>query len=131
MSRRVRSDIFVPRHSLILKHAGFLKSLFLATKQKNVRRLHRLINNASAEEIQTLCEISRNFLTGRYPSFSKKLVENLRKEKCFLRKIACLKTKAAKRRTLLLQKNQRGGFLALLGTLLLPLLTTVLSRVLK
>jgi hypothetical protein len=112
--RVISIHIMPPSHSL-RKHAGFLKTLCACnpTTQKS------LLQAASPEVIDCLCEICFNILHGKVP-LSSKQKSKLSTYKSSLRKLTKKSTPNTGRRKLL----QKGGFI---GALLGPLLKTVIA----
>jgi hypothetical protein len=115
----------IPPQSLVLRHRAFLKRLYFATVvRKSEKEVKELLRRASTNEIKTLCEITHNFLSGRFPRYSKTLVDSLRKRKGLLRKLACPKTNLTVKRKAL----QKGGILTILASLLAPLLSGLIAK---
>jgi hypothetical protein len=103
----------IPKTSHVYRHRRFLEQLY-----KSALVTQQLITNASKEEIDALCESSRNLLKGTFPELTPELIKQLAPSRELFRKLACKKTSVTTKRNLL----QRGGILPLL-----PFLSPILG----
>lgn len=106
----------IPKNSRVYKHRRFLEQLY-----KSALVTEKLIANASREEIEALCESSRNLLKGTFPGLTPELIKRLAPARKLFRKLACEKTSVTTKRNLLL-RPQHGGILPLLLPFLSPIL---------
>jgi len=105
----------------IKRHAQLLKIIFRADPKTR----EQILRLADKRLIKLLCEISKNTLAGKI-SLTQKDQRNLLKYKKQLRKIST-KGNWLKKKKLFLQSGGGGLIAALLG----PLISTVISRLLK
>lgn len=132
-----KSTIIIPSQSLIIKNIDFLVKLHQAAsnnnnnKKSNKRRVESLVKNATLSELETLAELSKNFLAGTFPGLTRELVRDLQPFRNSIRGLASKKLRPAVKKRILLRKvNQKGGFLPLL-TLLAPIISSVLGTVIS
>jgi hypothetical protein len=114
------------RQSRLVKHHQFLKRIFVT---KNVKQRRKLVKNASKSEILTLVEFVYNIIKKNLPitSNQKQALCRYKKQLNILtnRKISCNKKRSVFLKTT--KSNQRGGFLGLLASIGIPLLTSLIS----
>jgi hypothetical protein len=106
----------------IHKCTGFLKKFHKCTPKES----RQYLRNASKQQIRSLCECSLNVATGNIPVKGKTL-RSLKKHKHLIKTLSFGKGNLDSKRKLLIQ---RGGFLPVLASAVIPLLTSILGGVL-
>ena len=107
------------------RNRDFLK--LLSTSKPSSRR--SLVQHASRDQIDTLSEIALNLLNDNIPTRptqSNRLQQYARQLRHLARRKGSLKGKKA-----LLTRNQRGGFLAALASILAPLAIGLVEKLFK
>lgn len=118
-----------PAGSLLLKHRKFIEKIYRSGLSKNENKLKAIINQATADEVLALCELSRNILRDTVPNLDRRKIRKLRQFKTLLRKLSCRNTPINAKKELLRQKfkQQRGGAIPFLVSLLAPLVGSLIS----
>lgn len=98
----------------------FLK-LFSKSKPK---RRQLLVQNATREELKSICEICLNILKGNIPVDGKNL-KKLKRKKQVIRELGGRTASIAKKRKI---ANQNGGFLGTVASLALPFIAQLLLK---
>lgn len=103
----------------IKRNWPLLKALF----EGNARQKRAILQTASGELINTICELALNVLKGNIPLTGSQL-KKIRKQKVGIKLFANKKTSIKKKRKVL---NQKGGFLLPLLSVAIPFLTSLIA----
>lgn len=115
-----------PENSLVVKNKMFL--IKLLQEIHDYKALKKTLHQATQQQIETLVEISENFLQGNFPKqfCSKAYIKRMLPHRSSLRKLASQKTHTTLKKHCLV-RNQKGG--ALITSLLIPILGSLLSGI--